>query len=208
MPNSRRPSQGARTFTEEARRQQIVAAAIETIAEHGYADASLERIAQRVGISRGLISYHFEGRADLMAAVVSTVFAEGTAYMRPHLERASTATERLEAALRSNLEFMRDRRAHVVAVAEIARAGGRGEMGSGRSGIQRAVAALEGLLRAGQASGEFGAFDPHVMAVGIRNVIDGVPRQMAREPDLDMDVWVEEIVAVYMRAVRSPDREA
>src|SRR6202453_4771003 len=47
-----------RTFIETARRAQIVAAAIDTIAELGYAQASFARIADRVGISRGLISYH------------------------------------------------------------------------------------------------------------------------------------------------------
>jgi TetR/AcrR family fatty acid metabolism transcriptional regulator len=40
-----------RTFTESARRAQIVQAAIETIAEVGYARASYARIAEHAGLS-------------------------------------------------------------------------------------------------------------------------------------------------------------
>ena len=58
-----------RTFIETARRAQIVAAAIDTIAEVGYARASLVRIASRIGISRGLISYHFAGKDELIKEV-------------------------------------------------------------------------------------------------------------------------------------------
>ena len=43
-----------RTFIETARRAQIVHAAIATIAEVGYARASLARIGARIGISKGL----------------------------------------------------------------------------------------------------------------------------------------------------------
>ena len=56
-----------RSFTEGARRAQIVQAAIETIAEAGFRHATFARIAERAGLSStGLISYHFAGpgRAD------------------------------------------------------------------------------------------------------------------------------------------------
>ena len=59
-----------RTFIETARRAQIVAAAIDTIADVGYAQASFARIAERLGISRGLISYHFTGKDEIGRAHV------------------------------------------------------------------------------------------------------------------------------------------
>lgn len=58
----------ARTFTESARRAQIVTAAIEVIAEVGYAKASFSRIAKQAALSStGMISYHFAGKDDLVA---------------------------------------------------------------------------------------------------------------------------------------------
>src|SRR3984885_6872427 len=79
-----------RTFIETARRAQIVASAIDTIADAGYAGASFARIAERLGISRGLISYHFAGKDDLLKQVVRDVIEKGMAYMRPRILAGST----------------------------------------------------------------------------------------------------------------------
>ena len=53
------------TFTEAARRTQIIACAIETLATLGYAQASLAHIAQRAGISKGVIVYYFSSKEEL-----------------------------------------------------------------------------------------------------------------------------------------------
>jgi AcrR family transcriptional regulator len=72
-----------RSFVSNARRAQIVEAAIETLADVGYANASLARIAVRLGISKGVISYHFSGKDDLIAEIVSQVLQRARAYMQP-----------------------------------------------------------------------------------------------------------------------------
>ncbi|WP_338106680.1 TetR/AcrR family transcriptional regulator [Psychrobacillus psychrodurans] len=54
------------SFIEKARRNQIVECAIETIAEIGYAQASLGQIAKRAKISKGVISYHFANKEELL----------------------------------------------------------------------------------------------------------------------------------------------
>ena len=72
-----------RTFTETARRAQIVAAAIDTIAELGYGQASLARIAETAGTSKGVILYHFGGKDELIRELVAELVARGVAYMSP-----------------------------------------------------------------------------------------------------------------------------
>ena len=72
--NSGRSSPGA-----YGTRAQIVAAAIDTVAEDGYANASLARIAVRLGISKGVISYHFAGKDDLIAEIISQVLQQARA---------------------------------------------------------------------------------------------------------------------------------
>ena len=83
-----------RTFIETARRAQIVDAAIDTIAEVGYARASLGRIAERAGISRGLISYHFAGKEELIREIVRAVIDQSRAYMLPRITAESTGPGR------------------------------------------------------------------------------------------------------------------
>ncbi len=105
-----------RTFIERARREQIVGAAVDVIVEVGYRQASLERIARRAGISRGLISYHFAGRDELIAEVVLGVFRDGAEFMRPRVEAQPDATAMLRAYLETNLDFMAGHRQRMVAV--------------------------------------------------------------------------------------------
>jgi AcrR family transcriptional regulator len=64
----------AKTFIGPGRRAQIITAAIEVIAEAGYAKASFSRIAKHAGLSStGMISYHFAGKEDLLAACVDLI---------------------------------------------------------------------------------------------------------------------------------------
>src|ERR1700729_4645573 len=90
-----------RTFTEAGRRAQIVAAAIDTIADVGYANASFARIASRAGLSStGLISYHFAGKSDLMAQVVEETVAAMSGYMTERMAGCSSAAGALETYIR------------------------------------------------------------------------------------------------------------
>ncbi|MGI9464391.1 MAG: transcriptional regulator BetI [Aestuariivirgaceae bacterium] len=54
--------------TADARKQQLIAAAIDCLAEGGMAAFTIDRICRKAGISRGLISHHFKGKEALLAA--------------------------------------------------------------------------------------------------------------------------------------------
>jgi TetR/AcrR family transcriptional regulator, fatty acid metabolism regulator protein len=201
------PATGAggeeRTFIETARRAQIVAAAIDTIAEVGYGGASFARIAESLGISRGLISYHFAGKDDLMKQVVRDVIEKGMAYMRPRILAGSTGPGMLRAYIESNLAFMRENRRGLIAVLEIARSADGRRLFYGDSDVIDAVRALEHLLSGFQTAGQLRPdFDPHVMAITIRAAIDAVPSRLAPEPELDIDNYAKEIATTFDLATR------
>jgi TetR/AcrR family fatty acid metabolism transcriptional regulator len=198
------------TFIEAARRAQIVTAAIDTMAEFGYGQASLARIAERAGTSKGVISYHFAGKDDLIREVVAEVLAKGQAYMLPRILAESSGPGMLRAYIESNLAFMREHRRHLIAVLEIF-LNARGEAGSrllDERSLDYLVTSLEQLLAHFQAAGDFRAdFDPQVMAVAIRGAIDQVPPRLARYPDLDVDRYARELAALFDRATRrEPER--
>src|SRR6266702_3718374 len=98
------------TFTETARRAQMVQAAIDTIAEVGFARASLARISERIGISKGLIGYHFAGKDELIREAVSEIIEQGKAYMIPRILAERSGPGMLRAYIQSNLGFMREHR--------------------------------------------------------------------------------------------------
>ena len=194
-----------RTFTETARRAQIVAAAIDTIAELGYGQASLARIAETAGTSKGVIIYHFGGKDELMRELVAEVVARGVAYMEPQIDAEPTGAGKLRAYIESNLAFMRENRNQMVAIFEIA-LNARAADGSRLYDVSvqdAGVAALEQLLAYFQGTGEFRAgFDPHVMAMVIRAAINAVPAQLARDPGLDVAHHAREIADMFHIATR------
>jgi AcrR family transcriptional regulator len=194
----------AKTFTENARRAQIVRAAIETIGELGYAKASFGQIAKRAGLSStGMISYHFDGKADLIAEVVRDVLATSLAYMRERIDAAGGPAAELRAYIESNLAFIAEHPVELTALLESLRHGG-GAGGAVTAGnddwYHGAVDILESCLREGQRTGDFGRFDPRVMAITVRQAIDGIHTELIRRPDTDADAYAAELVAIVERA--------
>lgn len=197
--------ESTRTFTETARRAQIMAAAIDTIAELGYGQASLARIAEAAGTSKGVIIYHFGGKDELIRELVAGLVARGVAYMEPQVDAEPTGAGKLRAYIESNLAFMGENRNHMVAIVEIA-LNARAADGSRLYDVSvqdAGVAALEQLLAYFQGTGEFRAgFDPHVMAMAIRAAINAVPAQLARDPALDVAHHAREIADMFHIATR------
>lgn len=204
MCSARAAAQEDRTFTTTARRAQILQAAIDTIAEVGYARASLDRIGARIGISKGLIGYHFAGKDGLISQLVYDVVKEGIAYMEPLILAETTGPGRLRAYIESNLAFIRDNRNAMVAIVEIARdvSDGRRHF-YGNSDVDQAVRKLADLLTASQAAGELRAdFDPTAMAVAIRAAIDAVSPRLVLDRGFDVDHYAGEIARTFELATR------
>ncbi len=194
-----------RTFIETARRAQIVAAAIDTIAEVGYARASLGRIAARIGISRGLISYHFAGKDELMKEVIGEVLAQARDYMEPRILAESPGPGTVRVYIESNLAFMREHRNYLIAVVEILRhrVGVEGRRQARGPDPDVPARPLVDLLARSQAAGELRPdFDPRVMAIAIRAAIDAVPPLLSLDPEFDIDSYAKEIANVFELATR------
>ncbi|MBI1198583.1 MAG: TetR family transcriptional regulator [Phenylobacterium sp.] len=58
----------------EAKRAELLAAALAVIAEEGYAGASLRRVAQRAGCTTGAVTYYFASKEEMMAALIESRF--------------------------------------------------------------------------------------------------------------------------------------
>ncbi|WP_433556375.1 TetR/AcrR family transcriptional regulator [Pseudonocardia xinjiangensis] len=201
------PRSSELTFTEAARRKQIVAAAIETIAEFGYARASFAQIARRAGLSSpGLISYHFANKDDLIGQVVAEIYATGGAVVRPHSDGATSAWETLRGYLEGSIAFYDTHRAHMRALVQIIQghpeALGRWVGASNSAELD----GVEEVLVRGQRAGEFREFEPRTVAVIIRQMLSGALQHLLTRPDLDLADYTHELVAMCEHAVAAPER--
>jgi AcrR family transcriptional regulator len=70
VPASASPPRPPRRLSREARREQLVEAALPIIAAQGFTDFSLDEVAAKADVTRNLLYHYFpRGRADLVLAV-------------------------------------------------------------------------------------------------------------------------------------------
>lgn len=190
------------TFVEQARRAQIVEAAIGALAELGFTGASMVRIADRIGVSRPLIHYHFRSREALIEAVIDEIYADALARVRPGIDQAATAHDRLAAFITGSVAFYQESPDRIRALAEIIH----GTLASAWQPVRlredREIDDLAAILRAGQRSGELGAFDPVVMARSVRHALNGLLDAWGRDPELDLQHYKGELIRLFAAATR------
>jgi TetR/AcrR family fatty acid metabolism transcriptional regulator len=196
-----------RSFIEKQRRSQIVQCAIEAIAELGYANASLAEIAKRAGVSKGVISYHFAGKRELIQQVIQSILEKANDLMVPRVFAEQTAAGRLRAYIESNLEFLGANRKSTQAILNIV-SNARDDDGKPTidpvKEFSPAVSALQTLFRYGQKTGEFRKFSTLPMAVTVRSAIDAVAALTTTVPDLDLKAYTNELVTLFDMATRKP----
>ena len=81
------------------RRAQVVEAACRVIHRKGIQGASLAEIEQEAGISRGVLTYHFPSKEDIILAVFDATIARIKAGAEADFAAAKSGWERLEIAL-------------------------------------------------------------------------------------------------------------
>ncbi len=196
-------SESELSFVERARREQILRAAIELLAEGGYGAASLSSIAARIGASKGVISYHFDSKEELLQRVVVRVLDEAGAFMSSAIETARGPRAKLRAYVTANLAYLSSHRSEIRALTVVL--GGLPPAPDGTPPYadagRDAVEALGALLMAGQEAGEFRRFDVHVAARSLRASIDAVTQLLRIEPTLDIDGYAEDLQDLFEAAM-------
>lgn len=202
-PRNEAADQRSRSFIEAARRDQIVQAAVETLAEVGYAKASFARIAEHAGISAGLISYHFDHKAELFQQVVEDINALMDTWLTRHIGDAGTYREALQRLIEGFVLFCDSHRAHVLALGQVlAGAGGQENRELVRSQREQSVGQIEQMLREGQEHGEFRDFSPRFVAVALLGSLEAIPGELFARPDTDVAAYAKELSMTYDLAVR------
>ncbi|KPC60218.1 TetR/AcrR family transcriptional regulator [Streptomyces chattanoogensis] len=197
-----------RSFIEKARRAQIIDAAVETIAARGFAKASLAQIAERAGISKGVISYHFAGKSELIERLVEQVYEGIGAFVGARLDGQSGGAVWLRVYIESVAEYMLGHQTQLAALGEIF-SHFRTADGAPRYGIASSepiYVALEKVFLEGQQSGEFRAFDVRVMAVSLQAGIDNMFAYWSAHPEHDLTAYARELAGIFEHATRADSR--
>ena len=84
------------------RRKQLVAAAIATIHQHGFASATVARIARTAGVSSGIVHHYFADKDELLFATIWELLAELRRDTVDRQREARTPRERVNAIINAS----------------------------------------------------------------------------------------------------------
>ncbi|MBN9734013.1 MULTISPECIES: TetR/AcrR family transcriptional regulator [unclassified Pseudonocardia] len=199
---------GQKTFIEQARRRQIIEAAVTTVAGDGFGNASLAAIARTAGISKGVISYHFSGKEELMEECVTAIYTGIAERVVPQLEGLAP----LETVRAHVLAVARDGVAHrdeLVAVGEIVTHLRRkdGRLRYGVTTNEDLYLGLEWMYGRAVEAGEVRRFDHRVMAVTVQSALDSMFAYWIARPETDLVAYSEELADLLVAAIRRPEGE-
>lgn len=166
------------TFTEDARRRQLVDVTIALVAEHGYGRCSLARIAEAAGVTKGAVLYHFRTKDAVVRAAYSHVLDGLVAAVGDAVDAASSPGGALRAYVTTMLGHLGANPQHARVLADSLDAAVVHDRDD-RPARWRPVA---GLVEAAQATGECRAGDPRALAVALGGAIDGLVAEQLADP--------------------------
>ena len=167
------------------RREQMLRAALEVIAERGYADTRIADVAERTGISPALVIYYFKTKDQLLTEAIR--YSEDSWYAngRRRLAALPTAAARVEEIVAMSCLPEADPEPHdswllwldfwtlAARNPEVAVLRQRDD--------ERWREMISSVVRYGQESGEFSEVDPGNFSILLCSLLDGLAIQVALE---------------------------
>lgn len=179
-------------------------AAIHELAERGYERASLTRVAERAGISKGLIWHYFAGKDDLMEATAKATMASIRDRIAELLDLSQPVPEVIRAALRHAAALSATHRVELAGLNHIVHNLRRPD-GTPRltlDSYEETYRQQESLFRRGQAEGSLRDFDARIMAITYQGAIDMMLGYLQTHPDIDPADYADQLADILLAGIQ------
>jgi TetR/AcrR family transcriptional regulator len=192
MPKTSRPSSedASATFIQRLRREQIITKTVELVAEKGYAGVSLSGIAERAGITKPAVLYHFPSKAAVVEAAYEQVLHELVSHVGAAVE-ASTPEDGPAAYASSMIGYLSANRHHTRMIVEAL---------SNRDTERDSAARWKPLAQLLQAARDARGLDPdpdsRTTALIIGGAIDAIVTEKLHDPDYDTSAAAAQLAAL------------
>ncbi|PHB31723.1 TetR family transcriptional regulator [Bacillus pseudomycoides] len=192
------------SFITEARREQIIKAAVEVLREVGYVSTSLSKIAKKANISTGLISYHFSGKEDLMNNTLMYLVEQEWLFINARVSQKQASTEKLKAFIEASLAYQVINRTNNIALIEIVFNARTPDhipyylLEDDEEDLIKGL--LQEILLQGQESKEFGDFNIQVTATIIQGSIS--ESLISNQGKMSLENYSEELIKSILKIVK------
>ncbi len=183
------------TFTEVARRTQILQATTATINKLGYERTSLSEIAKEAGVAKSAIVYYFGSKETLLMSVLEHAFGALGTNIESAVALVSSPGDKLLAYARNYLDFIDQHRAELAAAVTIVVAH-RTEDGKPLYLMENEddTALLQSILSAGMDEGAFRRMPVSEAAKICEALLDMAITAVQRNLDADLTILKSELV--------------
>lgn len=193
------------TFTEKARKKQILEISFELFREKGFDQTSIADIAAAAGVSRGVIFYYFESKGELGEEVIRQSLREYGRYVQTRINQKSSAIEKLLEFVDACLDYTNEHRDNwLVYVNTIGRFGNNSEKNNLLVWMSdRTQENLITIILQGQQNGEIEAYPAQELSYILHGVVDGLMSLVAIQPDkLDILSSKKLLKTILLRVVK------
>lgn len=195
------------TFIEIARRQQILEVALTMFADKGFHQTSLAEIASELKISKGVISYHFNGKSDLGQEVIRHIIRKLSKTIQERVDRQNTGRDKLLEFVSACIDYMDTHRTDYLTYMDTMGCFGsmqeKRDMFAWANRNTREV--LVGLIKEGQADGSIGKIHAQNSADVLQSIMDGLMEATAAEPDVINLKACKRIIEQMITGLIDPD---
>jgi AcrR family transcriptional regulator len=197
------PRAARQRLSEDQRRAQILRAAIQVVARHGFEAASASLIAAQAGVSKGLIWHYFTDKTDLMKqAVVETIRV-----IRDEIAATADPSTPVPDAIRTYIRAAASaRKQRPEEFRAMDRITGRlqepdGSPAFSQHDYEELYQGQEALFGRGQAEGAFRRFDTRVMAITYQAAIDAMLSYLDAHPETDAGRYADALADILLAAM-------
>ena len=197
------PWRRRRRLSEPERREQIIRGCVEVLAKDGYHYASIARVAEAAGVSKGLVSHYFHDRETLMEqTAIATV-----AHLRTDVATAIDLTQQVPEVLRAAVLYASNVRtthtAEMRALDQIVHnlLDTDGAPRLDLNAYEDTYQAQEQLLRRGQDEGTIRALDTRVAVVTYQAGVDAMIAYLDTHPETDRAQYANALADLIIGAL-------
>jgi AcrR family transcriptional regulator len=169
----------ATQYIRDQRKNQILKAALKVFARQGYASTKISEIAERAGVSYGLVDHYFGRKEEIYIAVIEQAFAGALKLLEDGLQQPGSPWQRLQTIYARILAGVRDEPEYVLLVNQVGSAEAIPEETKNlfyRYEKHSMDLHVE-LVRQGQAAGQIVPGDPLELVMALSAIIQGLAIQ-------------------------------
>lgn len=198
-----RRAKGEFTFTETARREQIICLTIDLLAENGFSRTTLAQIAKAAGLSNAAVIYFFNTKNAVLQAAAERVMSETIDAISTAVSEAPSARTAIDAYVRSVVTHMATHPSHMRVMIEMLTSAPP-EFLEAVTGTQAAAASrwhpVAELIDAAISEGDIRPLASRTAAIALIGATDAIFAESLADPEYDLAKAVDDLLELFDRS--------